>query len=499
MTDLSDATVRPEDIVSSSSGTGETLQLGRLSAEFLRSDIEAEYRRNFDPEWRRTNLVGISVLVGFMLLVQVSDLFRLPWSADLAAMVVVRFAVVAAGLTATMALMRAQGRRGHDWAVLGFLLIYAVAFVINTALRPILPGQEDPLTYQVLGIALMVAAYLFFNMRFLFSLTAGISVTVAYDLGALLNPELPDPETAIAFALQIVGNLVLAFTIYRFHVLRRRQYANFHAERAARMALAERELELLAASRSLEAARDEALTANQAKSDFLAQMSHELRSPLNAIMGFAEALQTRALGPADLGPYDSYVADINGSAGHLLAVINDLLDLSRVESGRFELEEDDFRASDLADAALPMVRDQALAGSIELTTAPMPDDVTLKADERVIRQALINLLTNAVKFTPAGGMVSLTAIHKDDGSFTIAVADTGPGIAREDISKVMELYGRADRARLLRAEGTGLGLPLARMMLELHGGSLTIESELGRGTVVAMTLPADRVRTRKAA
>jgi signal transduction histidine kinase len=292
---------------------------------------------------------------------------------------------------------------------------------------------------------------------------------------------------------------VLAFTIYRVHVLRRRQYANFHAERAARMALAERELELLAASHSLEGARDEALTANQAKSDFLAQMSHELRSPLNAIMGFAEAIQTRALGSADFGPYSSYINDISDSADHLLAVINDLLDLSRVEAGRFELVEDEFRASDLADAALPMVRDMAQAGSIELTTAPMPDDVTLKADERVIRQALINLLTNAVKFTPAGGMVSLTAIHKNDGSLTIAVADTGPGISREDIPKVMELYGRADRARLLRAEGTGLGLPLARMMLELHGGSLTIESELGRGTVVAMTLPADRVRTRKAA
>ena len=494
MTNRSDLPLRPDDIVGGDTRSSETLTLGPVTAEFQNSDLEIEYRRASFPEWRRINLVGIAVLVGFMLLVQVFDLFRLAWSGDLALMAAVRFAVVLAGGLAAAAVLRANGKRSGDWAVFCFLLIYAIAFVINTAHRPIPPGEEDPLTYQVLGIALMVAAYLFFNMRFLFSLGAGIAVTLAYDAGAWLNPGLPNPETAIAFALQLVGNLVLAFTVYQFQVLRRRQYANYHAERAARMALAERELELMAVSRNLEAARDEALTATRAKSEFLAQMSHELRSPLNAIMGFTEAITTRALGQADMGPYNSYIADISGSADHLLAVINDLLDLSRVEAGRFELADDEFRVSDLADSALQIIRGQAQTEAIELAAVPMRADVILAADERVIKQALINLLINAVKFTPAGGMVSLTSICKDDGSFTIAVADTGPGIPREEIPKVMELYGRADRARLLRAEGTGLGLPLARMMMELHGGSLTIESELGRGTVVAMTLPPERVR-----
>jgi signal transduction histidine kinase len=481
------------------SGVTATLTLSRLTAEFARADVEADYRRSFAPEWRRINLVGIIVLAGFMMLVQLSDLFRLSWSSDLALMAVCRVLAICTGIVVAITVWRTRGQRAGDWAVLAFLLTYSVAFVVNTTLRPIPPGQEDPLTYQVLGIALMVAAYLFFNMRFLFSLAAGVTVTLAYDAGAYLNSGLPSPETVIAFALQIVGNLLLAFTVYRVHVLRRRQYANYHAERAARVALAQREADLLAASRDLESARDEAVDATKAKSDFLAQMSHELRSPLNAIIGFADVVKARSLGAADLGPYETYIADISSSANHLLAVINDLLDLSRVEAGRFELENDVFIAADVANGALRMVRDRAKEKTIELAIAALPKNILLTGDERVVRQVLLNLLTNAVKFTPEGGIVSLSSILKPDGSFTIAVSDTGPGIAAEELPRVMELYGRADHARALRAEGTGLGLPLAKMMMELHGGSLTIESQLGRGTVTAMTLPASRVQTKQAA
>lgn len=486
-------------VVTDAAGATDTLSLGRFTGEFGRADIEADYRRSFAPEWRRINLVGIFVLAGFMVLVQLSDLFRLTWSGDLALMAISRVLAIGTGIIVAITVWRTKGQRAGDWAVLAFLLTYSAAFVVNTTLRPIPPGQEDPLTYQVLGIALMVAAYLFFNMRFLFSLAAGVTVTVAYNVGAYLNPGLPNPETVIAFALQLVGNLLLGFTVYRVHVLRRRQYANYHAERAARVALAQREADLLAASRDLEAARDEAVGATQAKSDFLAQMSHELRSPLNAIIGFADVVKARTLGPADLGPYESYIGDISSSANHLLAVINDLLDLSRVEAGRFELEDDVFIVADVGHAALRMVRDHAKEKAIELAIAPLPKDILLTGDERVVRQVLLNLLTNAVKFTPEGGIVSLSSILKPDGGFTIAVSDTGPGIAAEELPRVMELYGRADHARALRAEGTGLGLPLAKMMMELHGGSLSIESDLGRGTVTAMTFPASRVQTKQAA
>ena len=489
----------PSDPPAGTATADAALTVGRLTVEFNDESIEKEYRRFFAPEWRRINLVGITVLAGFMLLVQLSDLFRLPWSGDLAIMAGVRAVVIATALCAAILVWRNRGERAGDWAVFVFLMTYLVGFTINTWLRPIPPGQEDPLTYQVLGIALMVAAYLFFNMRFLLTVAGGLGAVAAYDAGAFLNPGLPEPDTVISFALQVVGNLLLAFTVYRVHVLRRRQYANFHAERAARMALAERELDLLAASRDLKDARDEALQATQTKSDFLAQMSHELRSPMNAIIGFTESIEARTLGPRDLGPYDGYIGDINSSARHLLGVINDLLDLSRVEAGQFDLDEEVFPISEVVDDALRMVRERAQEKAIELLNVKIPDDLFLTADLRAIRQVLINLLTNAVKFTPEGGIVSLSTIIKGDGSLTLTVADTGPGIAPEDLPRVMELYGRADRPRLLRAEGTGLGLPLAKMMMELHDGRLTIESELSKGTVTAMVFPASRVGAREAA
>jgi signal transduction histidine kinase len=229
-------------------------------------------------------------------------------------------------------------------------------------------------------------------------------------------------------------------------------------------------------------------TASAHKSEFLANMSHELRTPLNAIIGFSEVLHEQMFGELNeqqLG----YVADVLDAGRHLLSLINDILDLSKVEAGRMELE--------LADVSLPQVLrggvtlhgERATRGGITLGLSTEPDDIVIQADERKVRQVVFNLLSNAVKFTPAGGRVDVSA-RLSDGVAEVAIADTGPGIAPEDQDLIFEEFQQArggDAGK--RQEGTGLGLPLSRKFIELHGGRLWVESAPGTGSIFRFTLP----------
>jgi PAS domain S-box-containing protein len=238
----------------------------------------------------------------------------------------------------------------------------------------------------------------------------------------------------------------------------------------------------------LASARSVAEKTNLAKSDFLANMSHELRTPLNSIIGFSEVLQDQMFGPIN-EKQQEYVNNILTSGRHLLSLINDVLDLSKVESGKMELEPSSFLLRESLDASMMMLREKALKGGIELHLDIAPEaDARIVADQRKLKQILFNLLSNAVKFTHAGGTVDVSAV-RDGDSIEITVADTGMGIRGEDIPKLFQTFTQLESVYTKGFEGTGLGLALTRQLVELHGGRIWVKSEFGTGSRFSFTIP----------
>ena len=240
----------------------------------------------------------------------------------------------------------------------------------------------------------------------------------------------------------------------------------------------------------LEVANEDLAAASRHKSEFLANMSHELRTPLNAIIGFSDVLEQRLFG--ELNERQSeYTRDIAGSGRHLLDLVNEILDLSKVEAGRMELEPTEFALAETIHGALAFVRERAASHQIALTPDVPADLGTIVADERKVRQVLLNLLSNAVKFTPDGGRIGVHA-RRRDGEVEVSVRDTGIGIAPEDQAKVFDEFQQVGKASDRSREGTGLGLTLAKRFIELHGGRIWVKSEIGTGTTFTFAVPLSR-------
>ena len=275
---------------------------------------------------------------------------------------------------------------------------------------------------------------------------------------------------------------------YVWAEIRCRPAAPVHNEAADIVAVTRDISERKAQERQLIEARDLAESASRAKTSFLANMSHELRTPLNAIIGFSEVMTHEMFGPVGSAKYLEYSKLIHESGGHLLELINGILDMSKIEAGKFELFEEVFDLNEVAGQAVRFVKLQAERAGVTLKLSVAPGAVTIFADKRAMKQVLINLLTNGVKFTPRGGDVRVSAT-RDQGGIELSVSDSGVGIAPRDLERLGKPFEQVESEQVRSKEGTGLGLALVKAFAAMHGGEAVIESVLGEGTTVRVRLP----------
>lgn len=277
----------------------------------------------------------------------------------------------------------------------------------------------------------------------------------------------------------VCSALLSMFASYIQEFARRRDFVNMRLLEAER-------------SRSVELA-DKAQAANHAKSEFLAIMSHELRTPLNAIIGFSEILEKEMFGPLGKDQYKEYSKDINVSGQHLLSIINDILDLSKAEAGKLVLQENPVSIVEIVNSTLRIVRDHAAERGVRLAFDVPAHDNNLTGDPRLLAQVFLNLFSNAVKFTHKGGSVTIRFENVADGGLWVHIQDTGIGIDPKDLDKVFAPFVQIESAMARNYEGTGLGLPLSKNIMELHNGGITLDSNLGEGTTAIVKFPKERV------
>ena len=261
------------------------------------------------------------------------------------------------------------------------------------------------------------------------------------------------------------------------------------SENAAKKALAETDAECT----RLKQERDQAEARNKSKSEFIAKLTHEMRNPLNAIIGFSEIMQQARFGPVGDKRYEGYIDDIRMSAGHLMSLVNDMLDLAAIEAGKFRIKFDSVALASVIDDCLRLLRPQAADLGIELKSAVPANLPPVVADARALRQVMLNLISNAVKFTPQGGEVFVSASLTGEGGVSVAVRDTGVGMTRSEIELALEPFGQVDGPLQRERKGTGLGLPLAKALAEANKAQFNLSSEPNRGTLAELVFPPARV------
>lgn len=328
---------------------------------------------------------------------------------------------------------------------------------------------------------IMVVSYCLnlIRLRWTYAATLALLLTLLYQPVAFwINPIAPYLILSNNFFL-VMSTGVGIFSCYVHELYMRRDY--LHAEMLMMEKL--RSDELLA----------EAQSASRAKSDFLSVMSHELRTPLNAILGFSEVMQQRLFGPVGSEKYAGYVDDIHSAAGHLLRIISDVLDLSKAEVGKLSLDARTMDLVEVLESTLRLLREQAAENGIRLSFDTPSRHPMVEADPQLLKQVFINLLGNAIKFTQSGGAVNVRLSEDAEQGLAVHFEDTGIGIAEDNLGKVMEPFVQVESAFARKHGGTGLGLPLVKRIMDLHDGSVRLQSKLGVGTTVTIVLPPSRI------
>ena len=351
-----------------------------------------------------------------------------------------------------------------------------IGVIVMTAIMP------PPFNSQYYAGLIMVVIYgsSFVRLRFIHSLIISLLLVVLYQIvSTRINP-IPFEDYLNNNFFLVMATAVGLFSAYIQEIYVRRTY------KAQKVIEDKNEV--------AQALAVEADKANRAKSEFLANMSHELRTPLNAIIGFSDVLKQELFGPIANERYADYVRDINDSGNHLLGIINDVLDLSKAEAGKISLQEEEVDLVRCVNDAVRLCRVRAASANVTLSIQTVDDFIFAVVDERLLRQIVLNLLTNAIKFTQPGGFVTVRITADPVSGIFIEVRDTGIGIAPDDIARVLKPFEQVETSLSRKHGGTGLGLPLTAKLVELHGGKMAIESEIDRGTRVVVELPAARLR-----
>jgi signal transduction histidine kinase len=387
------------------------------------------------------------------------------------------------------------GPARHDYLTLGAEVFLASASVVQRPAGDPPPGAPVLIIVRALNRALLErigGAYVLDGLRVVTpdapphrgEAVLGLSGLAGAPVGTIAwRPDWPGDRLFWSFGVPVTALLYLIIVLMLVNLRRIQHYARQVA--AANLSLSEREAEA-------RGARARAETADQAKTSFLANMSHELRTPLNAVLGFCELLETELYGALNQKQRE-YLGDIQASGRHLLGIINDILDTARLGAGRYQLAPEPLVVAHVVDECLRFVHGRAVEGGVGLHNAVDPLLPRLVADPRALRQVIINLAGNAVKFTPSGGLVRVEATVEASGDLALAVIDNGTGIPPESLARLFQPFQQGDTTLARRHEGTGLGLTISRELMALHGGTLAIESEFGKGTSAIARFPAGRL------
>ena len=455
--------------------TGEAqFELDRVSLRFRDSGVERVFQR--ETLRQSINFIRAYLIAGTLLYIAFGVLDRVVGDEALMSLWAIRYGVVTPILLGIFALTFFPLFPYVAQAALGTAMLSSGMGVV--AMTAIMAPPYNSLYYAGL---IMVVSYCGSLIRLKFKYTVLISslLLLAYHVVALwINPIPLQVFISNDFFLTMATGVGL-FSAYIQELYFRKAYVG--------QKIVEEQ------NRLISGALTESLRANKSKSDFLATMSHELRTPLNAIIGFSDIIQRELFGPVQNSKYTEYAKDIHESGEHLLAIINDILDLAKAESGKLKLNEQEFDLIDALEACVRMCRGRAESERVELSFLGGESEIRVLADERLLLQILANLATNAIKFTPRGGAVRLHASASRENGIAIKIADTGIGIAPENIDRVLRPFEQVETSYSRRHSGSGLGLPYAKRLAELHGGSLKLESELGKGTTVTVTLPPSRL------
>jgi signal transduction histidine kinase len=481
--DPTDARASPPPEVGRShdtAGAEPELTLRRFPPSFQDREVEADFRRDFFNRSRsilRAALVlGAGIYGAFGLL----DLLVVARE-HLAPVLAIRYLGVCPMLVLLAVSVNTDTFRRFAQPLLGSAMAAAGFGIIAMTLL-----TEPPVSgWYYAGLSLVIVySTSAIRLHFVVAVTVTVVLALAYIATTLLLNDLPAAMVwaNAAFLLATVG--VGLLSNYTVELFARQRYA--HEDR------------LQIAMREANFQRRQANAANQAKSQFLATMSHELRTPLNAVIGFAEVISLQMLGRIENTKYSDYASHILNSARHLLGILDDILELAKADAGALRLNEDVVPMGETVDAVMKSVTQQAGERGVRLRSDPVDPEVDLRADPRLIRQLLTNLLTNAIKFSSEGGRVRLTAGRTPDGGYEIAVQDKGIGIAGDDMERIFEPFTQVESAFARDHGGAGLGLPLVKKIVDLHQGRIDLDSKLGAGTTVRVRLPKSRVLNRGA-
>ena len=447
--------------------------LDRIRLRFQNSDVESV----FVSDTLRQSIVFIRVylIAGTLLYTAFGILDYVVGGQSLFPILVIRFGVVSPILLGILALTFFPMFLRIAQPLLGLTMLSSGLGIV--AMTAVMLPPYNRIYYAGLIMVVSFCGSLI-RLKFRYSVLIAIILVLSYQVVCIwINPIPFEFYVSNNFFLTMATGVGLLSAYIQELYIRKAYIAQKIAEERSKLA---------------NEALEESLRANKSKSEFLATMSHELRTPLNAIIGFSEIIKKELFGPVGVERYVGYAGDIYESGSHLLGIINDILDLAKAESGKLQLNEQEFDLTRALETCIRICHGRAESGKLDLIFSGEQMTVYALGDERLLIQIVVNLLANAIKFTPEDGVVRLDLSSNAQDGIHFVVSDTGIGIAPEDIERVLRPFEQVETSQSRHHGGSGLGLPYAKRLTELHGGKLKIESELGKGTTVTVTLPPSR-------